>query len=1072
MKTKIIKKQKLNSFFILFLLLIISSGMKIFPQTKSSVDTTDIFRSIKFRNIGPAIAGGRVTSVVGIPGNSKIYYIGAAAGGVFKTTNGGFSWKAIFKKQPVASIGAIALAPSNPNLIWVGTGEANLRTDISTGKGVYFSPDAGTAWKFMGLKNAGQISKIIINPSNPNIVFVAVVGHAWAPNKERGLFKTTNGGKTWKKVLYVNNTTGVTDVAFQPGNPMVMLAATWQVIRRPWKLIDGGKGSAIYKSVDGGNTWKKITKGIPKGPLGRIALGVSPSKPDHVYALIESKTGVLFDSQNFGNSWKKVNNNHELNVRPFYFSTMEVAPNNDQKIYFLSFMLTVSTNGGKTVKKINRGMHVDHHAIWIDSKNPNRVLVGNDGGVYLSMNGGINWKYFDNIPIEQFYQVATDTLLAYHIGGGLQDNNGWYGPSRNLHGSRIDGFNWFVVAGGDGEYVVPAPSNPNIIYSESQDGWINRLNTKTGLSSNIRPYIPDAPSVKTANLKYRFNWTTPIAVSFNDANTVYIGANVLFKSINGGQKWEVISPDLTRNDKIKQQISGGPVEYDISGAENYDTILSIALSKKNENVIWVGTDDGLIQVTRDGGKTWKNVTKNIPNLPEWGRIYQIEVSPFSPSVCYAAIDFHMLDNNKPYIYKTTNFGRSWEKITKSLPQDEPVHVVREDPNKQGFLVAGTETGLYFSNNDGKFWKPLKSNFPTAPVWDLKFVKKTHDIVVATHGRGLFVLDNITPIENTSKKIQQKAFYFYKIMPAYFFHIWRKGGFNDASKYSAPNPPTGAVIDYYLKTSIKQNSKDKKMHKTPVRIKITDENGAFVDSLYGTSHNGVNRVVWNLRYRGAQPLITKISGVKKPYMHRGPRVLPGTYNVFITVNGKTYKNEVIVKHGPYVPFNLNTAKAQLKASLKLRGELSVLNKALNRIENLKLQLKNIQKSIKATFGSKPNFKNNYGVLFKKAHKLDSLLTSLKNSMYNSKIQKGVGEDDIHYLSKFHQWFRGMMYSVTFAYNSAPSVVQKNRMIKLVKLLKTYVQRFNSVISVDVPEFNKVAKNKNAPILLTGSLLNLK
>ncbi len=651
----------LFSFLFSFLFLLIFT-VKILPEVKSDTDeinnsqkdTTDIYSSLKFRNIGPAIGGGRVTSVVGISGSPEIYYIGAAGGGVFKTTNAGHSWNAIFTKYP-SSIGAIALAPSNNNLIWVGTGESNIRNDVIDGHGVYYSPDGGSTWKFMGLKDAGQISKIVIDPNDPKTVFVAAIGHAWAPNKERGLFKTTDGGKNWNKVLFVNDTTGVSDVVFQPGNPELMLAGTWQVIRHPWGLIDGGAGSSIYESKDEGETWQKLSKGLPKSPLGRISFATSLSNPDHVYALIESKHGTLWDSQNFGKDWKMVSNNHQINVRPFYFSKMAVAPNSDNKLYFLSFLITESTDGGKTVKSINNGIHVDHHSIWIDPKNPNRIIVGNDGGVYQSLNAGKDWIYFNNIPIEEYYQVAADTQLVYNLGGGLQDNNAWYGPSRNLKGSSIDGSNWFVVSGGDGEYVVPAPSNPNVVYSEAQNGYLNRLDIKTGIQKHIRPYFFDVTDKSPDQLKYRFNWTTPIAVSSNNENEVYLGGNVLFRTEDGGNNWSIISPDLTRNDKSKQQKSGGYINLDMSGAETYGTILSIGLSQQDSKTIWIGTDDGQVQVTKDGGNNWTNVTKNIPHLPEWGRIYQLDVSTFSPSTCYIAVDLHMLDNKKPFVYKTNDY---------------------------------------------------------------------------------------------------------------------------------------------------------------------------------------------------------------------------------------------------------------------------------------------------------------------------------------------------------------------------------------------------------------------------------
>jgi len=1066
-----IRFRQLKSLSILFILIL---SITVLPKAKDEVkehkDTTDIFSALKFRDIGPSIAGGRVSSVVGIPGKPYIYYVGAAGGGVFKTTDEGYTWKAIFEKYP-SSIGCVALAPSNPNLVWVGTGEANIRNDIIDGHGVYFSPDGGATWQFMGLKDAGQISQIIINPDNPNIVFVAALGHAWGPNKERGLFKSTDGGKNWQKVLYINDSTGVSDVVIEPGNPQVMLAGAWQVIRHPWQLIDGGEGSGVYQSKDGGETWKKLSKGLPKGLLGRISFASSLSKPEHVYALIESKHGTLWDSHDFGDNWSLASNNHTLDVRPFYFSRMEVAPNNDEKVYFLSFLISVSNDGGKTVKSINNQIHVDHHAIWIDPKNPDRIIEGNDGGVYQSLNGGKDWRYFDNIPIEEYYEVATDTNIAYNLGGGLQDNNAWYGPSRNLHGGSIDGFNWFPVAGGDGEYVVPAPSNPDIIYSESQDGYSNRLNLKTGLRREIRPYLFDVSDKKPADLKYRFNWTTPIAVSYHNENEVYLGANVLFKTTDGGETWKVISPDLTRDDKSKEVISGGPINQDISGAETYCTIMSISLSPQDSNVIWVGTDDGQVQYTTDGGKHWANVTKNISGLPEWGRVYQLDVSPFSPASCYIIDDRHMMDDRKPYVYKTDNYGKSWTLITKGLPDDEPAHVVREDPNKKGFLFLGTETGMFFSSNNGADWTRIKSNFPTVPVWDLKFVKRNHDVAIATHGRGIFILDNITPLENFDKKVEENKFTFFNIQPVYELYGWWKGGFEQSGRYSAPNPPAGAVIDYYLKSKVKA-SKEKKTKNVPVLITISNMDGSEIDTLHGTTNEGLNRVEWNLRYKSGIPLAEDTTHGKKRSLHIGPGVLPGSYKISITVDGETETQNVVVYADSKMHYNYEAAKNQFDAERKIQNDISVMNTMLNRIDAIHSQIENLNNSVKAITGKLPDSLAAYKPLAANAKQIDSVLTILKDTVLETKAQKGVGEDDIHYLTRLHDWFGNLYYSVAGEYDKAPSEMLVNQMKELEDQLQGYIEKYNEVLGTNIAQFNSSALSNNLPIIYAGEKISLK
>ncbi len=1041
-------------------------------QAAEQKDTTDVLHNIKFRNIGPAAAGGRVSAVVGIPGQPNVYYIGAAGGGVFKTIDGGISWKPIFEKEATSSIGAIAVAPSNPNYVWVGTGEANLRNDIITGKGVYFSPDAGKSWQFMGLKDVGQISRIVIDPSDPNNVFVAAIGHAWAPNSDRGVFRTTDGGKTWQKVLFVNDTTGTSDLIMDPGSPKVLFAAMWQVVRHPWALNDGGDGSGIYRSTDGGTTWKKLTEGLPKGPLGRIALAAAPSDPNHIYAIIESKTGMLWDSRDLGDHWNLVTNNHELDVRPFYFSRFVVSPDNEDKLYFLSFLITESTDGGKTVKSINGKVHVDHHDIWIDPLNPNRIINGNDGGVYLSVDAGKTWRYLNNLPIEQFYQVAVDSSKPYNLGGGLQDNNAWYGVSTNLYGGGVTGENWFIVAGGDGEYVVPAPSNPDIVYAESQDGFLKRLNLKTGLSRFIRPYLYDASDMPPSELKYRFNWTTPIAVSYTDENEVYLGANVLFKTTDGGIHWSVISPDLTRNDKSKQIPSGGKVNLDISGAENYDTILSIGISPLDSNVIWVGTDDGLVQVTRDGGKHWENVAKTIPHLPEWGRVYQVDPSPFDAGSCYIAVDFHELDNNKPYVFKTDNYGKTWTSISNGLSEGYPVHVVREDPNMRGFLVAGTDEGLYYSKDNGGEWQRLKSNFPTACVYDLKFVKQTHDLVVATHGRGIFILDNITPLEQFDKKIESDQFHLFTTLPAYMYHLWFKDGFNDLSTYSAPNAPMGAMIDYYLEDTLSISKKEKQEHETPVKIVITDESGSHVATLYGPAKKGFNRFVWNMRYQSARPLKLdpKEAAKANQYTSSGPMVVPGIYKIEVTVNGKTETSQVAVKADPRFTVPSDYFTSNTTTGLKARNQATALNDMLNRIQNIDEQIATIRKSLATDEQGMKEGK--YKPVLDHIAVLDKKLTALKDTVYDKSIQHDVGEDDIHNFTYFHSKLVGLMYGFMSPYNGVPSDVVIEHMKHLSEQLDVYLNQFNDILNTDVPAFNKVAQENGTPTIFAGPSIEVK
>jgi len=1050
----------------------------------------DPLENMRFRNLGPAVGGGRVTAVVGIPGKANVYYVGAAAGGIFFTQDGGLSWKPIFEKESTASIGAIALAPSNPNLIWVGTGEKNIRNDVVTGKGVYFSPDAGTTWKFMGLRDAGQISNIVIDPKDPNNVFVAVLGHAWGPNADRGIFRTTDGGATWKKVLFVDEETGASSLVMESGNPLVLFAGMWHVRRYPWALEDGGVSGGIFRTTDGGNTWKKLTEGLPTtDPTGRIGLSAAPSNPRHIYALVENKRGTLYDSLDLGDHWRMVSNNHNLAARGFYFSELEVAPKDDNKIYFLSFNIMLSEDGGKTARATSARVHVDHHALWIDPEDPNRMINGNDGGVYVSSDAGRTWRYLDNLPIEQFYSVADDDETPYNLCGGLQDNNGWCGPSNSLSRGGISGFEWYTVTGGDGEYVVPARGKgTHVIYTDSQNGSIQRVNNENGMSNFVRPYLYGVQSMKPADLKYRFNWTSPIGVSATDPNEVYLGGNVLFRSTDAGAHWTPISPDLTRNDKTKQQSSGGPIWLDLSGAETVGAILSFSISPVDPKTIWTGTDDGVVQVTRDGGQHWDNVTAAIPNLPQWGRLQQIEASPSDVNSAYVAVDFHEVENNKPYVFKTHDGGKTWTSISQGLPQDDPARVIREDPNHKGFLVLGTDTGLFYSSDDGGHWTPLKSNFPTVPIYDIKFIKKSHDLVVATHGRGLFVMDDITPLEESGGDLARSDFHLFANPPAVNWHSWNKHGFASGG-YVAPNPLSGATITYYLPKEIKEGvgreggnadrpQRRRAQGETPVKIVISDSAGQVVRTMYGPSKFGVNRVAWNMRYDGPK----RLNFITPPERgddeevffdpSNGPAALPGTYKVAVTVQGKSETQTVEIQNDPRFKYDDNALHAQFKLSMELRDEVSALHEALNRMNSLHRQITSLQELLggeEAQDGGATNV--SYRPVLEEARALDKKITAFQEPLYNGEIQPGT-QDDIHYLQRFQNRLQGAMRGVMGGYGEAPKQIQIEEATAVRKELESKLQEFNAFLNTEVASFNKKATEHGSSTLFAGGPVEIK
>jgi photosystem II stability/assembly factor-like uncharacterized protein len=1035
-------------------------------EAGSKEKTPDPFAHLKFRNLGPTVAGGRVSAVAGIPGDPNVYYVAGAAGGVFKSVDGGRSWKAVFEHEGTASIGAIAIAPSNPNFIWVGTGEANVRNDVVDGKGVYFSPDAGHSWQFMGLAATQQISSILIDPHDPNTVFVAALGHTWGPNPDRGVYKTTDGGRSWKKVLFVNDTTGAADLSMAEGNPKVLFAAMWEFRRYPWTMVDGGPGSGLYRSTDGGESWTKLTKGLPEGPLGRIAVAVAPSNPDHVYALIAAKHGMLWESLDMGDSWKEVSDSHALNVRPFYFSKLVVSPENEKKVFFLSFNLMESEDGGRTTHPADRGVHPDHHAFWIDPLNPNRILQGQDGGAYLSVDGAKSWRFLDAIPIEQFYQVAVDSREPYLVCGGLQDNSAWCGVSSDLSRRGVTGATWYTTVGGDGEYAVPAPSDPDIVYSDSQDGSIVRLDLKTHLLRRIRPYLQGVEEMKPADLKYRFNWTSPIAVSATDANEVYLGGNVVFKSSDGGTTWTAISGDLTRNDKSKQEIAGGPIQHDISGAESYDTILAVTLAPTDSKVIWAGTDDGLVQVTRDGGKTWTNVTSHIPGAPEWARVYQIGVSPFDAGTAYVAYDAHMLDNRGIYVYRTDNYGASWQKITNGLPDDSPAHVVRENPNQRGMLVAGTDTGLYYSLDRGDHWKPLKADFPTAPVYDLTFVKKTRDLVVATHGRGVFVLDDIRPLEEMTSEIESRTFHLLTPASGTMFHHWRSDE-GQGNAYSAPNAPEGAVIDYFLKSEIKATPAQKKEHESPVKISIEDAHGNPVATDYGPSEAGVNRFVWNLRYEGATRLKYEKMPEITPYFNpnQGPFVVPGTYRISVTVNGETQTREAAVAPDPNLTIAPAVFEAQTKTGLEARNATSAVNEMINRIDLIEKGISDFASIVRQSDDKQLQTRSE--PLIQRGKELSKKLTAIKDQVFPAGVQNDVAEDDIHELTLLQGQLSSSGYQISGSFGQMPSQILLDRLHQLYGELNTHLQAFNELLKTDVAAYNKAAEAEGAPTVFAGS-----
>ncbi|MGE5245959.1 MAG: VPS10 domain-containing protein [Betaproteobacteria bacterium] len=894
---------------------------------------------LTFRNIGPTNQAGRVSVIVGVPGDPYTFYVAGANGGVFKTTNGGTTWKALFDDQPVLSIGAIEIAPSNPDVIYVGTGEENPRNNASFGNGVYRSDDGGATWRHLGLPDSDRIARIRIDSRDPDVAYVCAMGHEWGPNDERGVYKTTDGGRNWKRLLFVDQQTACSDIDVDPNNSNVIYAGMWTYRRYAWLLDSGGRQTALYKSVDGGATWKKLTNGIP-AMLDRIGVSVSRSEPNIVYMVSETPNyqGELWRSDDAGASWRVVNKDPNINFRPFYYADIRVDPNDPNRIYSLSGSLYLSEDAGRNFRRIGNDVHGDHQALWIDPTNSKRVLSGSDGGFQVSYDGGKNFNVLNNIAFTQFYHINYDMQKPYMVCGGLQDNGTWCGPSNSLLSEGIRKNDWFTVGGGDGFFAVPDMKEPWRVYTDLQGGVISVMDTRSGASRAISPYPNRIGSVGDAmeNHKYRYNWNSPIVLSPQDGQTVYFGGDVLFKTTNHGQSWTAISPDLTTNDKNKQKSSGGPIVTDNTAAEFHCTIITIAPSPVDANVIWVGTDDGNVQVTRDGGKTWTNTIKNVPGLAPNAWIPTVEASHYDAGTAYIAADHHQDDDYTAYFFKTTDYGKTWTRLTIGDPKVTGwPHVIREDPKVRTLLYAGTELGLWVSFDGGSNWTSLRQNMPPVPVRDIQIQPRDNDLLVATHGRGLWVMDDITPLQHIAGALRTDVDLF-DIRPATRWSIWGKDGNLGQAVWKAPNPPQGAIIDYYLKADQKDD----------VIVTITDSSGKPVRTLRRAPKTaGVNRVTWDLRYDPPRPIGGREEEENQYRFAGGPFVIPGDYTVKVHAAGRDLTKTVKVEMDPRVPVTMADLQAQLDAALALRDMMSKVNVTIDRANSLIEQLTSLSERLK-------------------------------------------------------------------------------------------------------------------------------
>jgi photosystem II stability/assembly factor-like uncharacterized protein len=824
------------------------------------------------RNIGPANMGGRITAFTLVETKPSIMYVAAASGGLWKSINQGNTWTPIFDKQTTASLSDVAVSASNPEIVWVGTGEANARNSVSWGDGVYKSTDGGQSWQNMGLKDSEHIGRILIHPKNPDIVYVAAVGHLWGPNKERGIYLTRDGGKTWEQSKFLNEETGFIDLAMDPRDPDTVYAAAYRVRRDAFSggnpAIQTGPDAGLYKTTDAGKTWKRLTRGLPTRPIGRCGLAVSRKNPRIVYAIIQTDrtvlvretelgqgargndrpdTGGVFRSLDRGETWEKLN---DLCPRPFYYSKIRIDPTDEQRIYVLGVTLHLSVDGGKTFYRNQApGNHADYHALWINPANPEQLLLAGDGGLYFSFDRGRSWEHVHNLPIGQFYGIGLDMRKPYRVYGGLQDNGSWGGPSQTRSREGISDADWFRILGGDGFHCQVDPINNDIVYAEGQYGRLHRINVRSGEMTEILPRPP------RGSVGYRFNWSAPILISPHNPRTLYFGGNFLFRSSNRGDTWYIISGDLTRGQP-------GP------SANFGHTLTTLAESPLKQGLLYTGSDDGLVHVSRDGGRTWNDVSAGLSEVPANRWITRLECSPFDESTAYVTLDRHRNDDRAPYVFKTEDKGRTWKSITGNLPSGSPVHVIRADPRQRDLLYIGTEHGLFVSFDGGGAWHPFGNGLPTVAVADLAIHPRDRELVIATHGRSIYVTD-IAPLQEWTPKVRESAAYLFEVKPATLF-VYRPGrGFGAGKNYLAANPEFGATLWYWLKEKTDRD----------VSLSVLDANGLTIFTLPGSKEAGLHRVQWFLR-RGTQ--------------RDDPQVTAGEYQAQLTVGGQIQARKIKVE----------------------------------------------------------------------------------------------------------------------------------------------------------------------------------
>jgi photosystem II stability/assembly factor-like uncharacterized protein len=1044
------------------------SATSTYAQTPAATPKEpELLKALQYRSIGP-YRGGRSAAVAGVASQPFVYYYGATGGGVWKTTDGGINWESVSDGSVfgTGSVGAIAVSDSDPNVVYVGMGESPIRGNVSHGDGVYKSTDAGKTWKRIGLEDTRQIPRIRVHPKNPDLVYVAALGHVWGPNEQRGVFRSKDGGKTWEKVFNRGNKAGAIDLILDPSNPNTMYAGFWEVYRKPWTLESGGPGSGIFKSIDGGDTWTELTRntGLPRGMIGKVGVTVSPANPERIWALVEAEDGGVFRSDNGGQTWTRVNEERRLRQRAWYYTRIYADPKNADSVYVLNVGFFKSNDGGRTYSTI-AVPHSDNHDLWIAPDDPNRMIEANDGGSNVSFNGGRSWTEQDQ-PTAQFYRVTIDNDFPYNVYGAQQDNS-TVGIASRTTGNNIGVKDWYDVGGGESGWIAPSPKDSQIIFAGSYGGLTTRLDRRTGQERDINPY-PNNPMGAGADvLKYRFQWNFPIVFSPHNPDTLYLAANVLFKSTDEGSSWQVISPDLTRNDKTKQGPSGGPITKDNTSVEYYATIFGVMESPVQAGTIWTGSDDGLIHLSRDAGKNWSNVTPPKSVMPEWMQINSIEASPHDAGTLYVAGTMYKWDDNKPYLYKTNDYGKSWKKITNGIPDTTFTRVIREDPNKRGLLYAGTETGMYISFDNGERWQSLQLNLPVVPITDLAIQKRDKELVVATQGRSFWILDDMPILHQLMDAGGFSAAgetQLYK--PKESYRMPGGGGFPLAPGASVGrNPANGVVVYYSLKAKLASeveleflDSAGKSIRKFTGRVrKPGDAPPAAEPGGFGAAaappvpmEIGLNRFIWDTRHADAVRFPGMILWAGET---RGPKMPPGTYQVKLTVDGKSLTQSFEIKSDP----RLTTAAAdyakQLELGLKIRDKLSETHNAIIQIRDVRKQVEDLLKRVTG----QPNFKvvNDAGTA------LNKNLTAVEETLYQTKNQSN--QDPLNYPIRLNNKLAALGGVVGSA-EAAPTAQSYAVYDEVVAQIDVQLQKLAQIMRTEVPAFNQLVREQNIPAVV--------